>query len=152
MATSAINEEIGQLLSFTSYGKVKLDTLTSQLNVFEKNLRKLTSRPILRQLEREVDIFNVTLVTTLDSIGQWRNKVALLQHSAQTNDELAKKQIDKITRLVKILTTQQNRIQGLQIRYQRLAKTIQNKFKAVKPNIILGREPLVCATAASEEP
>lgn len=141
-AVNEINEEIGQLLSFTSYGKMKLDTLASQINIFEKNLRKVASRSMLRQLEQEVDIFNVTLVMTLDTIEQWQQKVAKLQQSIQHERCLPKKLTHKIKRLENTLTSQQNRTRDLQTRYQRLAKNIREKARAVKPNIIMGRQPL----------
>lgn len=138
-----INEEIGQLLSFTSYGKLKLDTLASQLQIFQKSLRKVDSRQVLRQIEREIEVFNVTLVTTLETVNEWLQKVEILRRSITKNDQLSKKLNNKVKRLENVLIAQQNRIQDLQQCYQRLAKVIHQKARMVKPNIILGREPLV---------
>ena len=134
-----IHEEITQLLSFTNYGKLKLETLTSQLSIFEKNLHKLPSKYILRQVQREVEIFNATLMTTSETIQQWQQKV--IQLYACVHDQTSKKLIGKIKRLESRLKKQYNRIQNMQSRYQRIAMRMCQQAKDLQSISVLLKSP-----------
>ena len=143
-------EEVGQLLSFARYGKSKLDTLASQLQLFTKNLRKNKSRDELRKINQELHIFNVTLMTSLDTVRQWQYKVEALKSRADLEGDVPRKLRHQVQHLEKMLVGQENRISDLFKRYQQLETSAQIKSKAAKPKIMLGRQPVRVMARVSE--
>jgi hypothetical protein len=121
-----VTQEIDALLSFTTYGKMKLDTLSTQLMAFEKDIPQLTCRDTLNQFGTEINLFRITLISTLETIKQWDDKVSDLRKK----EVEATKTNDKVRQLTDILSSQQNRIQDLHHRCERLIDSIRTKLSA----------------------
>ena len=143
-----ILEEISQLLSFARYGKSKLDGLTKELNTLEKSLVRVKNRASLRDFTKTSQVYQVTLISTLDTIKLWQQKVRALTDAAELAGGAPRKLNHKIQRLSRLLTAQENRLQRLMHRYQALLERKQSKTVATRSSIVLARPVMSVAEAS----